>query len=145
MTLAMLLLVLLLLVFELLLKLFDPVNSVVVLLVATCALTLAAVAVGLDGSVGLVDSALVGEVRIFIVRLPFLTVGALSLLVLELSRLLLLVREAGLLPRNLAILRDVAGSARDLLVLIKQIAIGHHGIRAPLEEARELVQFAGER
>ena len=115
MTLAMLLLVLLLLVFELLLKLFDPVNSVVVLLVATCALTLAAVAVGLDGSVGLVDSALVGEVRIFIVRLPFLTVGALSLLVLELSRLLLLVREAGLLPRNLAIFRDVTGAARYLL------------------------------
>ena len=77
-------------------------------------------------------------------RLPLLTVGALFLfVVLDLIRLLLLVREAGFLPRNLAILRDVAGSARDLLVLIKQIAIGYHGFRAPLEEAREQIQHEG--
>ena len=61
---------------------------------------------------------------------------------LDLTRLLLLVREAGFLRRNLVILWDVAGAARDL-VLIKQIAIGQHGFRAPLEEARELIQLAG--
>ena len=77
--------------------------------------TLAAVATGLGGLVGVVDPALVGEVRTFVVRLPLLTVGALFLLILDLSRLLLLVREAGLLPRNLAIFRDVAGAARYLL------------------------------
>ena len=90
-----------------------------------------------------VGAVLVGEVQIFVVRLPLLTARALLLLVLDLARLLLLVCEAGLLPRNLVVLRDVAGAARDLLVLIKQIAIGHHGIRAPLEEARELVQLTG--
>ena len=71
--------------------------------------------------------------------LPLLTVGALFLLVLDFSWFLLLVREAGLLPRNLVILRNVAGAACDLLVLIEQIAIGLYGLRAPLEEARELV------
>ena len=71
--------------------------------------------------------------------LPLLTVGALFLLVLDFSWFLLLVREAGLLPRNLAILWNVAGAACDLLVLIEQIAIGLYGLRAPLEEARELV------
>ena len=142
-TLATLLLVLLLLVFELLLKLFDLVNGIVILLVAARAPTLAAFAAGLGGPAGVVDPALVGEVRIFVVRLPLLTVCALLLFVLDLARLLLLVREAGLLPGNLANLQDVAGAARDLLVLIKQIAIGHHGIRAPLEEACELIQLAG--
>ena len=67
-------------------------------------------------------------------RLPLLTVGALFLfVVLYLTRLLLLVRKTGFLPRNLTILWNVAGAARNLLVLIKQIAIGRHGLHAPLE------------
>ena len=139
-TLATLLLMLLLLVFELHLKLFDLMYHVVVLLVAVRPPTLAALAAGIfGGPVGVVEPALVGEVQIFVVRLPLLTVGALSFLVLDLVRLLLLVREAGLLPRNLAILRDVDGAARNLLVLIKQLAIDHRGIRAPFKETRELI------
>ena len=70
-------------------------------------------------------------------------VGALLLLVLDLARFLILGRKAGLLPRNLSILQDVDGDARNLIVLIKQIVIGLYGVRAPLEEARELVQCAG--
>ena len=141
------LLVLLFLLLALHLKLFYLANVIVILLVAAGAPTFtASLLARLNGSVGVVDPALIGRVRILVMGLPLSTVFALLLVrVNGLARLLTLARGASLLFGNLAVLRDGAAADCDALVLVEQDAVDLNGFGTAFQEAREHVQLAGGR